>query len=173
MPWCDDCYNCAYDDDNSTLVPVTRLCPGTIANSVANAYIMEPPSADEASDFYPFSLTHGISMDFRDLQVTGVPNLNIPLFHIDITTRRNIPLNPITLGNLISAAYTSALNFYQGQAGVTANQFLTTWSDFFNTANYRQFNTTSTSNFHMGSVGIPVSQTDPNNNNATVVANCP
>ena len=171
-PWLPLCTSGGGSGDNSTLVLVTRLCPGTVANSVTNATIMEPPSPDKESDFYPFSLTHGISMDFRDLQVNGVPNLNIPLFNIDITTRRNIVLNPTTLGNLISAAYTSALNFHQGQASVTADQFLTTWSNSFNTANYNRFNTTSISNFHMGSAGIPQSQIDPNNNMATAVADC-
>lgn len=163
--------NSIYNPPSGALTSVQILCSGAITQGFIERGVAIGPWQDGSVGNYPNRWLHGFYSSFKDLQVTGIPGLDIPLFDINITAPQNVMLNPETLGNLISNAFTTARGQLLGQPNVSSQAFLTAWSDAFNSLNHHATGQQST-NFHM-SYSINQSATIAQANLATAVQNCP
>ena len=171
---CEDFLEPVDDNNSSSIVIITNLCPATVTNAFTNNGTEVGPWVDGSAGNFPSQQLHALSAVFTNLQVEGAPiATDIPLFEITITTPNSTAFSPQVLSNIgmqVSAAYANArANYNAGfvqQQSTPSFTFLIEWATQFNNANYRM----------QGNVGIGLFMSfddkSTSNSASTTVQNC-
>jgi hypothetical protein len=139
---------CGEDDEDDgytgytvepTVVIVTNLCESTMSESFVEKGTQSGPWIDGSGGKFPYQNIHAITTRFKDLQVAGINDLNIPLFEITAYTLATREFTPAVLGvvgNKLAEAFDETRRGFVFN-GTIPDAFIFTdeWAKVFNTKN--------------------------------------